>query len=94
MIRLEELYAAAARSGLLVEAEIDGQTVAVDFRSPDESVLGGLAMSADYTMRYPAMALPSLAVGSTVLINGLSYRVREIHSIGDGSEAHTSLTRL
>ena len=94
MIRLEELYAAAARSGLLVEAEVDGQIIAVDFRSPDESVLGGLAMSADYTMRYPATALTSLTVGSSVFIKGLGYRVREIRSIGDGSEAHASLTSL
>lgn len=93
-MRIEELYAAAARAGLLVEVEVEGQTIAVDFRSPDESVLGGLAMSADYTMRYLATAIPSLAVGSSVSVSGTAYRVREIRNIGDGSEAHASLTRL
>ncbi len=91
---IEALYAAAARAGLLVEVEVEGQTIAVDFRAPDESVLGGLAISADYTMRYPATALPRLAVGSSVSISGMAYRVREIRSIGDGSECHASLTRL
>lgn len=94
MMRVEEFYAAAAQAGMLVEAEVDGQTIAVDFRAPDEPVLGSLAMSADYAMRYPTTALPALAVGSSVSINGFAYRVREIRSIGDGSEAHASLTRL
>src|SRR5690606_22506914 len=42
MVRIEDFYEAASRSGLLVDAEIDGNTIAVDFRSPDESVLDGL----------------------------------------------------
>ncbi|EPB8979159.1 head-tail joining protein [Pseudomonas aeruginosa] len=94
MLRIEDFYDAAARSGLLVDAEVDGQTVAVDFRSPDETVLDGLALSTDYTMRFPASALPSLAAGDTVDIGGSDYRVRDIRSIGDGSEKRASLSRL
>ena len=94
MVRIEDFYEAAGRSGLLVDAEIDGQTVAVDFRSPDETVLDGLALSTDYTMRFPASALPSLAAGDTVAIGGSDYRVRDIRSIGDGSEKRASLSRL
>jgi hypothetical protein len=93
MVRIEDFYEAAGRSGLLVDAEIDGHTVAVDFRSPDETVLDGLALSADYTIRFPASALPSLAAGDTVSIAGSLYRVRDIRSIGDGSERRASLSR-
>ena len=93
-MRIEELYAAATRTGLLVDVEVEGQTIAVDFRSPDESVLGGLALTADYTMRYPATVLPTLTGGSRVSVGGNVYRVREIRSIGDGSECRASLTRL
>ena len=94
MVRIEDFYDAAGRSGLLVDAEIDGHTVAVDFRSPDEAVLDGLALSTDYTIRFPASALPSLAAGDTVSIAGSLYRVRDIRSIGDGSERRASLSRL
>ena len=94
MVRIEDFYEAAGRSGLLVDAEIDGQTIAVDFRSPDESVLDGLALSADYTIRFPASVLPALAAGNTVSIAGNTYRVRDIRSIGDGSERRASLSRL
>ena len=94
MVRIEDFYDAAGRSGLLVDAEIDGHTVAVDFRSPDESVLDGLALSADYTIRFPASVLPALAAGNTVSIAGNTYRVRDIRSIGDGSERRASLSRL
>jgi hypothetical protein len=92
-VRIEDFYDAAGRSGLLVDAEIDGHTVAVDFRSPDETVLDGLALSADYTIRFPASALPSLEAGDTVSIAGSLYRVRDIRSIGDGSERRASLSR-
>lgn len=94
MVRIEDFYEAAGRSGFLVDAEIDGHTIAVDFRSPDETVLDGLALSTDYTIRFPASALPSLAAGDTLSIAGSLYRVRDIRSIGDGSERRASLSRL
>ncbi|CUJ09615.1 head-tail joining protein [Achromobacter xylosoxidans] len=94
MARVEDLYAAAANAGLLVEAEVGGQIVMVDFRATDETVLDGLALSADYTIRFPASALPNLAAGATMSIGGNTYRVRDIRSIGDGSERRADLTRL
>lgn len=94
MVRIEDFYDAAGRSGLLVDAGIAGETIAVDFRSPDETVLDGLALSADYTIRFPASALPTLAPGDTVSIAGNTYRVRDIRSIGDGSERRASLSLL
>ena len=94
MIAIEAFYAAAAHAGMLVDAVIDGQRIAVEFRAPDESVLDGLALSTDYTMRYPRTALPHLAQEQRVEIAGTSYRVREVRAIGDGSECRATLSRL
>jgi hypothetical protein len=97
---IEMLYVAAARAGLLKEATwspangADPQTVAVDFRAPDETVLDGLALSTDYAIRYPASALVGLTSGETLTIDGQSFRVREVRAVGDGSEKRATLTRL
>ncbi len=100
MDRIEALYAAAEHAGLLVAAVWspgNGDppvTAKVDFQAPDEAVLDGLALSADYTIRYPAKRLPDLVAGETLTINSQDYRVREIRTIGDGSEKRATLTRL
>ncbi|GHU08280.1 hypothetical protein AGMMS50225_06630 [Betaproteobacteria bacterium] len=70
IVRVEDFYAAASRAGLLVKAKIRGKTVAVDFRSPDETVLDALVLSADYTMRLPASTRTRVAAGDTVHIAG------------------------
>ena len=93
-MRIEDFYDAAARAQLLLDAEVDGHTIAVDFRAPDETVLNGLALSADYSIRFAASALPNLAVGDTVSVGGEAYQVRDIRSIGDGSERRADLSRL
>lgn len=100
MDRIESLYLAAEHAGMLQEAVWspgNGDppvTVKVDFQSPDESVLDGLALSADYTIRYPAKRLPELVAGEILTINSQDYKVREIRTLGDGSEKRATLTRL
>jgi hypothetical protein len=97
---IERLYEAAARAGLLktvtwTPAEgVEPQTVDVDFRAPDETVLDGLGLSTDYSIRYPASILVGLAQGDTVTLEGQTYRVREVRAVGDGSEKRATLTRL
>lgn len=91
---IEQLYGAADRAGLLVMAEFEGQSVAVDFSSADETVLDGLLRAADYTIRFPTSALPDLATGHTLSIAGVSYQVRDVRGIGDGSERRADLSRL
>ncbi|WKB50782.1 head-tail joining protein [Eleftheria terrae] len=91
---IEELYLAAARAGLLSDAEVGGRTVAVDFRAPDESVLDGLALSADPSIRYPASWLPELAAGDSLQVGRQSYRVRLVRVLGDGTERQALLTLL
>ncbi len=91
---IEQLYEAADRAGLLVIAEVAGRSIAVDFSAADESVLDGLVRAADYTIRFPASALPELAIGHTLSIAGFTYQVRDVRSIGDGSERRADLSHL
>jgi hypothetical protein len=100
MDRIEALYAAAEHAGLLlvvVWSPSNGDppiSAKVDFQAPDETVLDGLALSADYAIRYPAKRLADLVVGEILTINNQTYRVREIRALGDGSEKRATLTRL
>ena len=97
---LDRLYDAAARAGILSLATwlpsdgADPETVSVDFRAPDETVLDGLGLSTDYAIRYPAGRFNGLASGDRVTVNGERYRVREVRAVGDGSEKRASLTKL
>jgi len=94
MAFIDNIYDAAARSGLLTRAIVGSTEVMVDFRAPDEDVLDGLGVSRNYTIRYPVSRLPLLAAGNTLEIAGQTYRVREVTAMGDCTEARASLTRL
>ncbi len=93
MTSLTDLYAAAGRAGLLTSATIGGTEALVDFRAPDVEVLDGLGLSSDYAIRYPADEVV-LDTGHELVIGGVTYRVREVRAIGDGSECQATLTRL
>ena len=93
MVSLTDLYAAAGRAGLLTSAIIGNAEVLVDFCAPDAEVLDGLGLSSDYAIRYPASDV-MLDTGHELVIDGVTYRVREVRLVGDGSEARASLTRL
>jgi len=93
-------YDAAARAGLLSLARISGtgagassREVVVEFRQPDEDVLGGLAVSRDYQIRFPASSL-TLVAGDTLSVGGHDYRVREVSTLGDGQECRATLMRI
>lgn len=94
MVTVDFLYAAAADAGLLTPAVFGSRQVMVDFRAPDEDVLGGIGVSRDYSIRYPLSWLPELVSGNSLDVSGQTYRVREITAIGDGSEIRATLTRL
>ncbi len=94
MAGIEALYDAAASAGLLIRAVSGSLEVMVDFRAPDEDVLDGLGVNRNYTIRYPLSRLPLLAAGNSLDIAGITYRVREVSAMGDGTEARASLTRL
>ena len=94
MVNAEFLYLAAANAGLLIPARIGSKEVLVDFRAPDEEVLGGLGLSRNYTMRYPRAWWPDLVPGTVLDIAGQSCRVLEIRQMPDASEVQASLTKL
>ena len=93
MVSLTDLYSAAGRAGLLTPAVIGGSEVLVDFRAPDVEVLDGLGLSSDYAIRYPASDV-MLDTGHELVIGGVTYRVREVRTVGDGSECRATLMRL
>ena len=93
MVSVSDLYAAAGRAGLLTPAMIGGAEVLVDFRAPDVEVLDGLGLSSDFAIRYPAEDMV-LDTGHELVIGGVTYRVREVRAMGDGSECRATLMRL
>ena len=78
---------------MLTPAVIGGTEVLVDFRAPDVEVLDGLGFSSDYAIRYPADEV-MLDTGHELVIGGVTYRVREVRAVGDGSECRATLTML
>ena len=93
MTSLADLYAAAGRAGLLTPATIGGAEVLVDFRAPDVEVLDGLGLSSDFAIRYPAEDVV-LDTGHELVIGGITYRVREVRAMGDGTECRATLMRI
>lgn len=93
MVGVADLYDAAGRAGLLTPVKVGARTVECGFRAPDEMVLDGLALFRDYEIEYPTAWL-ALAAGDTVEIGGMTYRVREVRLVRDGSESVAKLARL
>ena len=89
-MKLADLYEAAGQAGLLTPAHIGGKNVLVDFRAPDAEVLDGLGLSVDVAIRYPADAVV-LDSGHELEIQGVTYRVRDVRAVGDGSECRATL---
>lgn len=100
MSLVAQIYEAAANAGLLKEClwrPSDGappQTHQVGFAAPDDTLLDGLTLSAEYVMSYPGTVFTGLAARETVEIGGTTFQVRDIRAVGDGSEIRAKLTRL
>lgn len=100
MVTTEDLYAAADGAGLLKTATWSPDpaaapvTARVWFRAPDEVLLNGLALGRDYTMTYPLSALSGIAPHARVVIEQVTYAIREIRIIGDGTEVRATLTEV
>ena len=96
---VEQVYSAAANAGLSVRCRwfpAGGgavQTRQVGFTAPDDTALDGLTLNTDYAITYPASVFVGLAVRDTVNVNGVSYQVRDVRALGDGTEMRARLTR-
>ena len=99
MALIERLYQSAANAGLTVRcrwtpAGSPAKTQQVGFSAPDDTVLDGLALNTDYAITYPSSVFVGLAARDTVVIDGVSYQVRDVRAVADGSEMRANLTRL
>lgn len=105
MITTEDFYSAFDAAGFLQTAlwtpsaggaQLSAQ---VRFRAAERDVLTGEQRSADYTMRFPASALPGITRGELVEISGpnlasATYRLRENPGKRiDGSELEAPLVK-
>ena len=97
---VEQIYASAANAGLLKDCQwrpSDGsptQRHPVGFAAPDDTVLDGLSLSTEYAMTYPSTVFVGLAPREPVEIDGVTFLVRELRAVGDGSEMRATLTRV
>jgi hypothetical protein len=97
---VEQIYESAANAGLLKDClwrPSDGsptQRFSVGFAAPDDTVLDGLSLSTEYVMTYPASIFIGLAQREPVVIDGVTFLVRELRAVGDGSEVRATLTRV
>lgn len=97
---LHQFYEAAGNAGFLKTCTwrpstgAPVQTQLVGFAAPDGSAFDGLTISTEYVMSYPDTAFTALSVRENVEIGGVTFQVREIRAIGDGSEMRAKLTRL
>ena len=97
---VEQIYEAATNAGLLKDClwrPSDGTTAQrhpVGFAAPDDTVLDGLTLSTEYVMTYPASIFVGLAQREPVEIDGVTFVVRDIRAVGDGSEMRATLTRV
>ena len=89
---LDALYDAA--DGFTVAATFGSETTQVHFREPDIVALGDRIL-ADYTMRFRASTLTTLTRGSTVVIDGSSYKVIEVPTrTASGDERVARLSKV
>ena len=99
MLTMEAFYAAADRAGMLVScawSPSNGNpalTAKVSFRSPDQSMLGGMVSSTEYVIKYPDSQLIGLDAGERVTVNSVNYLIRETARISDGTEMMATMTR-
>ena len=97
---VEQIYEAATNAGLLKDClwrPSDGSPTkrfSVGFAAPDDTVLDGLSLSTEYVMTYPASIFIGLAQREPVVIDGVTFLVRELRAVGDGSEMRATLTRV
>ena len=100
MSMVEDIYQAATNSGLLKDCVwhpsggAPAQRQAVGFFAPDDTVLDGMMLNTDFVMTYPTSSFNGIAQRDPVEIDGVTFLVRELRAVGDGSEMRATLTRV
>lgn len=76
-----------------VNATFGAETVKVLFDSPESIVAEGMVISADYAITYKSGVFAALAHGSTIVVDGTSYKVNNIQAIEDGKLTRATLSK-
>jgi hypothetical protein len=63
------------------------------FNEPGERVLGDMQISDQYSIEFPASALPGLTSGAAVQVDGSPFQVREVLPQDDGAIAIAMLEK-
>ena len=90
---LERIYAAAQRVGFAKVATWKGETSPVQFDNPDSELLSGMVLATETTIRFPANRFVGIAQGAVIVIDGVSYTVRDVRAEVDGSEMRAKLSK-
>lgn len=78
----EDLSAFIADFG--VTATFGALTAQVILDMPDQSILGDLQLTTDYSMTFVSTDLSGLKHGSAITVDGAAYTVREVSRLDDG----------
>lgn len=70
------------------------QSAQVIFDSPTDDVLGGDSFTNEYSIMYQATQMPNVRKGDRGMVDGVSYKIREIRLMDDGRIKQAILTRL
>lgn len=96
----EDLSVFFSTAGFAVEATFvpasggAAQSAQVIFDSPTDDVMGGDSFSNEYSIMYQASQLPSVRKGDRGVVDGVTYRVREVRLMDDGRIKQAILTKL
>lgn len=78
-----------------VSATFSAETGLVIFDSPELQIsgFGGDVISAEYKIKYKATLFSALDYGSSIVVNGLTYRVNSVNLIEDGALKEAMLSK-
>lgn len=69
-------------------------SASVIFNAQTQDIFGDSVLTDEYTMVYPASALPGIKSGDNGTVSGVQYRIRDIRLKADGALAIAKLAKL
>lgn len=96
---VEQVYAAAAKAGLLMRCTLVSQNGLrevrdVEFRTTDDTVFDNLVMAVETTITVPNTYFHRAQRGDLCMVNGKTYQIRDIRAIHDGSEIKFKVAKV
>jgi hypothetical protein len=93
----EQVFAAAANAGFLKPcnwySSWGSQSGLVAFKANDETVLHDLALSLSTQISFPATVFVGIKRGDRLVIDGQSYRAKDVRVVADGSQIHVEVAK-